>query len=118
MGRPEKAYALSRYVAATPADELASALVDADETIDGKRVSVISVRQLEAAARAVRAQGQRRPREPEERAARAAARTAQAGLRRKGVRGATASAIRQDGAWIVRIEVAVSAIDKVVRLRA
>lgn len=110
----EKAYALTRYVAATPADELASALVDADAAIDGKRVSAISVRQLEAAARAVRAAGQKGRSDPEERAARAAARTAQAALRRRGGRQVQATAVRGDGGWIVRIEVPVDAVARVV----
>jgi len=113
----EKAYALTRYCAATPADELASALVDADATIDGKRVSVISVRELRAASRAVRADGGGRARDPEERAARAAARGAQADLRRRGARGARTSVVRHEGEWTVRIEVPVAELGRVVAKR-
>jgi hypothetical protein len=113
----EKAYALTRYVAATPADELASALVDADAAIDGKRVSVISVRELAAAARAIRAEGRGGQRDPEERAARAAARAAQARFRRQGARGAVASAVRHEGAWVVRIDVPVAHVGRILGSR-
>jgi len=110
----EKAYALTRFVAATPADDLASALVDADAAIDGKRVSAMSVRELRAATRRVRSGREKPPRDPEERAARAAARSAQAALRRRGARKALASAVRAEGEWVVRFDVPVAVVDRVV----
>lgn len=113
----EKAYALTRYVAATPADDLASALVDADATIDGKKVSAISLRELEAAARAVRKPARSPKSDPEERAAHTAARTAQAGVRRMGVRSARAKAVRDGDEWVVCIEVPVEAVERLVRGR-
>jgi len=109
----EKAFALTRYVAATPEEDIAGSLVDADARIDGKRLSVISVREIEAATKGVRAKGKRRVRDPLERAARSAARRAQAAVRKRGARGARASAVRTGGAWVVRIEVPMEAVEAI-----
>ncbi len=78
--------------------------------IDGKRVSAISVRQLEAAARAARAGGPAGG----SGAAQHAARPAGASLRRGGERQVRAAAVRGDGGWIVRIEVPQDAVERVV----
>ena len=107
----EKAFALTRYVAATPEQDIAGSLVEADARIDGKRLSAISLRQLEAATKAVRGKGRKATRDPLERAARSAARGAQAALRKRGARGARASAVRADGVWVVRIEVPMEVLE-------
>lgn len=107
---PEKAYALTRYTAATPEVDTPAWLLDQGATIAGKRVEEISVRELTAEAGKVRekAAGPKR-RDPEEQRARAAARTAQAALRKRGARGATVEARREKGGYWLRVEVPLEA---------
>lgn len=112
----EKAFALARYVAATPEDDLAGAMVDEDAPIGGKPVSAMSLRDLEAATKSVRqARANNRAKDPLERGARAAARAAQAALRRLGAEGARATVLRERGSWIVRVDLSVAAASAIAR---
>lgn len=102
----EKAYALTRFVAATPAEDLASTLVTENPTIGRTPLANMSVRQLEAAtARIDRASS--RTDDPEAKAARRAARTLQRTLRAAGATSAKVKAVRLEGKWHVRTDMLV-----------
>ncbi|WP_437310232.1 hypothetical protein [Sorangium sp. So ce388] len=107
---PEKAYALTRYTAATPEVDTPAWLLDQGATVAGKSLEEISVRELAAEAGKVRAQaaGPKR-RDPEEQRARSAARAAQAALRKRGAKGATVEAHRAKGGFWLRVEVPLEA---------
>jgi hypothetical protein len=97
----EKAYALVRYAAATPAADVARELARVDAPIAGKRVRSASTREILAATRRLRGKGSREVQaaSPE---VRRLARALQAALRKAGAKGARASGEQRDGAgWIV-----------------
>ncbi len=105
MGR---AYALTRFVEATPALDLASTLFADNPKIGNKRLSEMSVRDLQAATARVRRASTRRQADPDAKAARAEARRLQRVLRTAGARSAKVRAIRREGEWhlktVMRVE--------------
>ncbi|WP_437736849.1 hypothetical protein [Sorangium sp. So ce1335] len=107
---PEKAYALTRYTAATPEVDTPAWLIDQGATVAGKSLDEISVRELTAEIGKARANaaGPKRQ-DPEEKRALAAARATQAALRKRGARGATVEARRAKGGYWLRVEVPVEA---------
>ena len=102
-----KAFALTRYVDATPVADVAHLLAEADAPIGGKPLSALSVRDLSRATASLRA---RRRRTPEERAAQRTAREAQTALRHRGATGLEVTPTRRDGAWWVRIELPLTSV--------
>jgi len=103
-----KAYALTRFVEATPALDLASRLFADDPKIGKKRLSAMSIRDLQAATARVRRASTRRDVDPDAKAARAEARRLQRVLRTAGARSAKVRAIRREGEWhlktVMRVE--------------
>ena len=99
----EKAYALIRYAAATPADDVAATLAASNARIGGKSVRTATLRELVAATRRIAAR--RSSRDPELRAARRRAGEAERAARGKGAEGAVVTARRQGGRIWLRIEV-------------
>ncbi|WP_437490501.1 hypothetical protein WME75_13800 [Sorangium sp. So ce1014] len=107
---PEKAYALTRYTAATPEVDTPAWLMDQGATVAGKSLEEISVRELTAEVGKVRTQtAAPKRRDPEEQRAKAAARATQAALRKRGAKGATVEARRAKGGFWLRVEVPVEA---------
>jgi len=103
----EKSYALVRYASAKGSAEDAPKLLQANVMIAGERVRDMSYRDLLRAARELKAPAPPPAPSDEEQAARRTARTLQAGLRRTGSRSAVARARRNDGSWIVTVELSV-----------
>ncbi|MBI2393752.1 MAG: hypothetical protein HYV09_29540 [Deltaproteobacteria bacterium] len=111
----EKAYALSRLVAATPELDSIDSVLESGIQIGKKKqpVAGLSSRQIEETARAVRkTSGKRDAREVE---ASKAARTLQAAARSAGARGALAVASRGKGGFQVELRVATEHVEALVR---
>jgi hypothetical protein len=110
----EKAYALARLVAATPALDTVDEVVAKGAVVRGKRVAVKgkSVRELTALA------GEARPKkvDPEAKAAARDAKALQARLRARGAKGATVTSEKRGGAagWWVRIELRAGDVGRVI----
>lgn len=111
----EKAYAIARLVAATPADDTVTSVLDQGVAVGKKRraVAKMSRREIDATRRAVSRKGHTEPAENE---ARSVARSAQATLRKKGVR-ATARAEKRAGKWYAVLTIPVAEVALVVRER-
>ena len=105
---PEKAYALLRYAAATPADDVATALAASNARIGRKSVRTLTVRELTGLTRRLTAR--RRTVDPELRSARRQATAAQRKIRAQGARGVVMSARRAAGQTWIRIEVPAAAV--------
>ncbi|RLB48458.1 MAG: hypothetical protein DRJ42_23190 [Deltaproteobacteria bacterium] len=103
----EKAYAIIRYVAATPGEDLASDLVTENPIIGILPLDRMSVRQLDAATARVHRRTARRTAAPEAKAARRAARDLQRRLRAAGAKSAKVEALRVAGKWRVRTDLTV-----------
>jgi hypothetical protein len=101
----EKGYALIRYASIEHDARYAVVMFEKNEKIGGEPVLVASVRDINEAAKRKR-ESLREPRAPsdDETTARRAARATQAGLRRAGMRSASARAHRHAGVWCVRID--------------
>lgn len=101
---PEKAYALSRFVRATPEPDSVASVIDADIKVGGatRSVRAMSRREIEAATRSLTRAGKKPS--AEERGARRAGREAQAELRKRSVR-ATVTLEHVRGQWwaVVRL---------------
>jgi len=113
----EKAYALIRYTAATPADDDPREIASSGK-LGRRSLAAMGRRDVEDAVRDVRTRvrGSAKAKvSPEERAANAAARTWQAALRASGAKKATAKARKVEGAWCVEARVAVDAVSRIVR---
>jgi len=96
----EKAYALVRYVAATPAQDIAAELARRDAAIGGSAISQLSARKIAAATKKVRAPAVD---EAEARHARDRARRLQRKLRAQGAKQASVRAVRRSGRWWLQI---------------
>ncbi len=103
----EKAYALTRFVAATPAADLAAVLVRENPLIGRIPLDRISVRDLNLATARVRRAATKPTKDPEAKAARRTARELQRTLRAAGARSAKVRAVRMDGEWHVRTDMKV-----------
>jgi hypothetical protein len=107
----EKAYALVRLAAATPAADSPQQLAERGVVVGRRRKAAgeASVREIAQETRQVRAKGRGAAEaDPEQREASGAARRVQAGLRKAGARGAQARAKRGAGGWVVEITVPVA----------
>ncbi|MBK8259526.1 MAG: hypothetical protein IPK82_43570 [Polyangiaceae bacterium] len=94
----EKAALLAAYAEATPEPDTAEWLLDQGKLPSGKSLAQASTREIAEASKKVRAVGaKKKAKSPEEAAALAGARKAQAALRKRGARGATAEAIKRGG---------------------
>ncbi|MBW2460222.1 MAG: hypothetical protein JRH11_01165 [Deltaproteobacteria bacterium] len=102
-----KAYALTRFVAATPAEDRASALVDENPIIGRTPLDRISVRRLNEATDRVRRAAAKPTNDPEAKAARRAGRELQRKLRAAGARSAKVKAVRLEGKWHLRTDMEV-----------
>ncbi len=102
---PEKAYALTRYAAATPELDTAASLLDAGAKVGGKRADEASLRDIERATREVRKKSAPKPvLSPEQKAAAKVAFDLLAWLRKQKVRGAAVVAKREKGAYRLFVE--------------
>lgn len=99
----EKAYAIVRYVEATPKIDSVGEIVEKGVVLGGRRVPVqkLSAREITRDTRVVRRNAHRAS--SDEKAAVAVARKLQAALRSRGARGATASAIHGKGGWMIAL---------------
>ncbi len=105
-----KAYALLAYVDAEPQLDSPAPLLSGNFRIDNKRVSAVTVREINAAAKRARElRGLAKPPSSAEKLAQSAARKLQARLRKQGFSGAKASAVRDQSRW--RVQVIVDAAD-------
>ncbi len=104
----EKAYSLNRYVAATPAEDLAAVLVRENPLIGKIPLDQISVRDLDLATARLRRAASKPTEDPEAKAARRTARELQRTLRAAGARSAKVRALRKDGEWHVRTDMKVA----------
>ncbi len=100
----EKAYALVRYVEATPAADVAKDIFMRDALVGGKPISEATVREIVEATKQVRGERPRDSRDPDAKEARGAARVLQRALRKAGAKGVTARGAWERGAWWVRVE--------------
>ena len=95
----EKAALLVRYSGATPEADPPAWLLERGSLPGGKKVSEASARDLQLAA--TQARRKHAKLSPEEMQAHKGARAAQAALRKRGAKGAVASAVRRrDGMWL------------------
>ncbi|RLB45932.1 MAG: hypothetical protein DRJ42_28850 [Deltaproteobacteria bacterium] len=101
------AYALTRFVAATPEDDRASRLVAGNVMIGRTPVDRITVRQLNAATERVRRAAAKPTKDPEAKAARRAGRELQKRLRAAGAGSAKVKAVRLEGEWCLRTDMVV-----------
>ncbi|MBW2460527.1 MAG: hypothetical protein JRH11_02690 [Deltaproteobacteria bacterium] len=104
----EKAYALTRFVAATPAADLAAVLVRENPLIGRIPLDRISVRDLNLATARVRRAATKPTADPEAKAARRTARALQRTLRAAGAGSAKVRAVRLEGEWHVRTDMKVA----------
>ncbi len=105
---PEKAYALTRYAAATPEIDTPASLLDQGAKVGGKRADQASLRDIERATRETRAKtAPKRSKSPDEKAAAKAARDVLAWLRKLKVKGANVTERKEKGAFRVVIDVSV-----------
>lgn len=100
-----KAELLVGYSEATPEPDTPEWLLEKGKLPSGKPVADASTRDLEDATKQARKASGRTTVSPEEVEAKAHAREAQASLRKRGAKGATALAVKKGGAWWVRLEV-------------
>lgn len=100
----EKAGLLAGYAEATPEPDTPEWLLDKGTLPSGKPVAKASTRELASALKAVRSKSSPKAKSPEEASARASARKAQASLRKRGAKGATAEAVKKAGQWWIRVE--------------
>lgn len=106
----EKAYALSRYTAATPEPDSPALLLDSGAEVGGKKVTEATVRDLTRAVQSVNAKTKpARKASPEEAAATKAARALTAWLRSHKITGATASAKRSGKTYRLILDLPLSA---------
>lgn len=111
---PEKAYALTRYTAATSEPDTPVFLMDSAASIAGKDLGEISARELTKAASQVRkTTGKTKPRHPEEQQATKTARKAQAALRKRGAKTATVEARRTKDGWWLHVKLPVKSADAI-----
>ncbi|MBI2393101.1 MAG: hypothetical protein HYV09_26185 [Deltaproteobacteria bacterium] len=112
---PEKAYALARLVATTPElDTIDEVLEEGVRVGKGrKKIAGASAREIEEAARAVRAKTEKP--DPREVAADKAARTLQAAVRAAGGKGATATASRAKGGFEIVLRVDAARVEALVK---
>jgi len=105
----EKAFLLVDYAKATPEPDTAAWLLEEGKLPSGKRVADASTREIVAATKAVRAkQGTSKRKSSEQIEADKTARAVQAALRKRGVKGATVTAVKKGAEWLVRVEVTVA----------
>lgn len=100
-----KAELLVGYSEATPEPDTPEWLLEKGKLPSGKRVADASTREIEVATKAARKASGRTITSSDEVEARAHAREAQASLRKRGAKGATAEAVKKGGVWWVRVEV-------------
>lgn len=112
---PEKAYALARLVATTPELDTIDEVLDQGVRVgkERKKISGASAREIEEAARAVRAKTAKP--DPREVAADKAARALQAAVRAAGGKGATATASRAKGGYEIVLRLDAGRVDALVK---
>lgn len=98
----EMAHAVVRYAAATPAPDVARALARSNARVEGRKIRELTVRELQAATRRVRAGGPASDEGGKE--ARKVARQVQKSLRAKGAKQAKVRARQTRGRWWLDLE--------------
>ncbi len=109
----EKAYALARLAAATPALDSAESLLSEGVKVGGRKKAVakLSTRDLVKAAQAARPVKKDAAKD----AAARSARGLQAAVRKAGGKGATAAPRKTSAGWVVQLDVPTAVVDTVVR---
>ncbi|MEO6572408.1 MAG: hypothetical protein ABIP89_01120 [Polyangiaceae bacterium] len=106
---PEKAYALARYAARTKKADEAAELVERGFPIGGKRrpVEDVSIREIQMATRVAvsRQSGEHGANERARHDAEGELRAVKAGLKDRGIEGATAGLVFRHGSWSVTLVV-------------
>lgn len=100
----EKAYALVRYVEATPAADVARELAARDARVAGKPIAAITVSELREATRAVRGRDHAAADPAASAEARRVARRVQRELRARGLKELKARAVPKGARWVLTVE--------------
>lgn len=108
----EKAYALVRYVEATPAADVARELAARNARIGDVRISAMSVSELRAATKRARSRGQADLDPAAARRARREATRVQRALRARGLKAAKVRASAHGTRWVLQVEVPVEDADE------
>lgn len=104
---PEKAYAMARLTAATPALDTVEELAKEGVIVRGRRrpIAEVTAEQIEERARKMKGRAKV---DDEEREANRDAREVQAALRKRGAKSAEVEAVRVRGRWSLRITLSVA----------